>query len=46
MLAAERLEIVEKGRIPMTISRTPPLPTKYIRCPKGTADIFLCVGVR
>ena len=20
----------------------PPLPTKYIRCPKGTADIFLC----
>ena len=41
MLVAERLEIVEKERTPMTISRTPPLPTKYIRCPKGTADIFL-----
>lgn len=22
----------------------PPLPTKYIRCPKGTADIFLYAG--
>ena len=38
MLAAERLEIVEKKRTPMIISRTPPLPTKYIRCPTGTAD--------
>ena len=46
MLVAERLEIVEKERTPMTISRTPPLPTKYIRCPKGTADIFFCAGVR
>ena len=51
MLAAERLEIVEKERPPITISRTPPLPTKYIRCSIGTADIFLYgsksnVGVR
>ena len=46
MLVAERLEIVEKERTPMTISRTPPLPTKYIRCPIGTADIFLYARVR
>ena len=46
MLVAERLEIVEKERPTMTISRTPPLPTKYIRCPIGTADIFLYAGVR
>ena len=46
MLAAERLGIVEKEKVSMTISRTPPLPTKYIRCPKGTADIFFCAGVR
>ena len=46
MLVAERLGIVEKERTPMTISRTPPLPTKYIRCPIGTADIFLWLNVK
>ena len=46
MLVAERLGIVEKEKASMTISRTPPLPTKYIRCPIGTADIFLYAGVR
>ena len=46
MLAAERLEIDEKEKASMTISRTPPLPTKYIRCPKGMADIFFYAGVR
>ena len=40
MLAAERVEISMKERIPSTISRTPPLPTKYIRYPDGMTDIF------
>ena len=46
MLAAERLEISEEERNSLSISRIPPLPTKYIRCPKGTADIFLYAVVR